>query len=199
MMMDKDRQSGFAASGKRASVIVLVSLSLAVQLVGCGTEKQAAAASLESAAGSAANRIALLQEQPTDDVIFAWIECEDECADELAAVVELGPDAVPILIAFLSEGPPSDRADSMIDHLTQSFANLVRYSETHPEAAIELTEEQYVDVYLRNYIALYRIRSANALVAIGAPEASGAIDEALQAATRDDVRQVFTEALEALR
>lgn len=49
-----------------------------------------------------------------------------------------------------------------------------------------------------NYIALYRIRSAEGLAEIGGPKAKKALEEALGANDRDDVRTVVKESLEKL-
>ncbi len=137
---------------------------------------------------------------PTEpfDIVLAWIECEDECEPLLQSVVQLGPEATPLLIRTITEGPPPERLEAMQRHLAQSYEEIVAYSRSHPEAALSIGQEEYVSLYLSNFDALYRIRSAQALVAIGDPEAFGAIQEALRSAERQDVREALQEALRAL-
>jgi HEAT repeat protein len=53
-------------------------------------------------------------------------------------------------------------------------------------------------LYLDNYLAQYRIRSTQALVAIGDPEATSAIQRALRTTERQDVRQQLQQALQEL-
>jgi len=132
------------------------------------------------------------------DIVLAWIECEDECEPHLQAVVRLGPDATAILIQTVTEGPPPERLETMQRHLAQTYQELAAYGETHPEAALRIGTEEYVGFYLDNYDALYRIRSAQALVAIGDTQAFGALQEALRSAERQDVREALQEALRAL-
>jgi hypothetical protein len=137
---------------------------------------------------------------PTEalDIVLAWIECEDECAPLLQAVVQLGPEATPILIRTITEGPPPERLEAMRRHLTQTFEELAAYGETHPEAALGIGVDEYVGLYVGNYDALYRIRSAQALMAIGDPQAYGPIQEVLQSTERPDVRDALQQALRAL-
>lgn len=137
---------------------------------------------------------------PTEpvDIVLSWIECEDECAAALQAVVQLGPDATPLLVQIVTEGPPAARVEAMQDHLRITYEELAAYGETHPEAALRLGEAEYLGLYLDNYAALYRIRSAQALVAIGDPQATSALQVALRSSERQDVREAILEALREL-
>jgi HEAT repeat protein len=132
------------------------------------------------------------------DVILAWIECEDICEAPLQAVLQLGPEATPILIRIVTEGPPPARMEAMQAHLRRTFEELSAYAERHPEAALTIGEAEYVGLYLDNYAAQYLIRSAQALMAIGDPQAYGPIQEALQSAERPDVRDALQQALRIL-
>lgn len=132
------------------------------------------------------------------DIILAWIECEDECGAPLQAVLELGPEATPILIRIVTEGPPPAQVETMQAHLRQTYEELSAYGERHPEAALRIGEAEYVGLYLDNYAAQYLIRSAQALMAIGDPQAYGPIQEALQSTERQDVRDALQQALRVL-
>jgi hypothetical protein len=137
---------------------------------------------------------------PTEplDIVLAWIECEDECGPQLQAVVRLGPEATPLLIRTVTAGAPPERLQAMQEHLARTYEELTAYGRVHPEAALSMEQSDYVGLYLDNYDALYRIRSAQALTAIGDPQALGAIQEALRSAEREDVREALQQALRGL-
>jgi hypothetical protein len=132
------------------------------------------------------------------DIVVAWIECEDECGEPLQAVVELGPEATPLLLQIVTEGPPPERVEAMQQHLTRAYEDLSAYGQTHPEAALTIGQAEYLGLYLGNYTALYQIRSAQALVAIGDPQAAGVLQRALRSSERPDVRAAIQEALRQL-
>jgi hypothetical protein len=132
------------------------------------------------------------------DIVVAWIECEDECGDTLQAVVGLGLEATPLLMQILTEGPPPDRLEAMQQHLARAYEELAAYGETHPEAALAMGQSEYLGLYLDNYTALYQIRSAEALVAIGDPQATSVLQRALRSSERPDVRAAIQEALRQL-
>jgi HEAT repeat protein len=132
------------------------------------------------------------------DIVLAWMECEDDCAPQLQAVLQLGPEATPILIRIVTEGPPPAQMEAMQAHLEGTYRELAAYSETHPEAALRMGEAEYVGTYLGNYAAQYQIRSAQALIAIGDPQAYGPIQDALRSTQRPDVRDALQQALRVL-
>jgi hypothetical protein len=132
------------------------------------------------------------------DVVLAWIECEDECQAPLQAVLELGPEATPILIRLVTEGPPPAQVEGMQAHLRRTYEEISAYAEGHPEAALPIGEAEYVGLYLDNYTAQYLIRSAQALMAIGDPQAYGPLQQALQSTERPDVRDAIQQALRIL-
>jgi hypothetical protein len=110
--------------------------------------------------------------------IVTWLECEECVAGELEAVVRLDQTAVPSLVASLREGPPSARREVQRRHLALTYRRL----------KLAMTEEQYVLRYVENYLALYRIRAAEALGAIGGPAATQALEDAAAEPFRDDVK-----------
>ncbi len=165
----------------------------------------ACAGTPEPAPGGAAEPRDLSTPRPTltppsepQDVVLAWIECEDECVDALQAVVELGPEATPLLMQIVTEGPPPGRLEAMRQHLTRAYEELAAYGETHPEAALTLGQAEYLGIYLGNYTALYQIRSAEALAAIGDPQATSVLQRALRSSERADVRAAIQDALRQL-
>lgn len=130
--------------------------------------------------------------------IIAWMECE-ECTDgELEVVVKLGKTAIPSLSAILGRGPSQSKREVLRRHLVKSYQKLKYYETTHPEAKVPMNEDEFIKTYMDNYIALYQIRSAEALAVIGGSDAKKALKEALQVSIRDDVRAVVNTALEKL-
>ncbi|MGB5660545.1 MAG: hypothetical protein WBO54_13775 [Thermoanaerobaculia bacterium] len=128
--------------------------------------------------------------------IVDWLECE-ECEDgELEAVAKLGEIAVPTLAATLDQGPSPANREELYRHLTRSYSEITEYSRTHPEAKLEMTEEEYVKAYMDNYEALYRSRAATALAMIGGDDARKALEAARDARLREDVQSVVDEGLE---
>jgi hypothetical protein len=133
-----------------------------------------------------------------EGIVLAWIECEDQCEAQLEALLALGSEATPVLVRTLTEGPPTERAEAMKEHLEQVYKELAEYAETHPEAALELDQGEYVSLYLDNYQAQYQTKAVQALVALGEPEARDAILKTLRTVKRDDVREALEQALEQL-
>jgi hypothetical protein len=127
--------------------------------------------------------------------ITAWLECE-ECVDgEREAVVALGGIALPTLVAVLREGPSPARREEMRRHLERVYREL---RESGAELAAGSPEE-YAQRYLGNFEALYRIRAAEGLGAIGGGEARRALEEALRQDLREDVAAAVRAALEGGR
>lgn len=128
--------------------------------------------------------------------IVNYLECE-EC--EPTAVVKLGPVAVPTLAATLHEGPPQTNLEVYRRHLIAKYRELKEYEQTHPEAKVPGTEQQYVASYLDNYVAGYRVRAAAALGGIATPEAKRALEEASRMRLRKDVETAVNTSLEKIK
>jgi len=109
--------------------------------------------------------------------IVEWLECEECRAGELEAVVRLEQAAVPSLVAALREGPPPVRREAQRRHLIATYQRL----------KLTMSEDDYVRRYAENYEALYRIRAADALAAIGGPTARQALEAAAAQPYREDV------------
>ena len=130
--------------------------------------------------------------------IVSWLECEECENGELQAVVKLGQTAVPTLAATLREGPSPAARETLRLHLVDTYAKLKEQS-SRPESKVDMSEAEYVKTYTDNYDALYRVRSAQALAAIGGPEALRALDAAKNYELREDAREVVNQALEKIR
>ena len=128
-------------------------------------------------------------------IIVAWLECEECESGELEAVVRLGNTAVPTLVATLRGGPSPASRERLRRHLVSTYGRLRKEGETHREMRVAQSEEAYVKTYMDNYVALYQVRSAQALAAIGGDEARRALETASQASLRKDVADAVKESL----
>jgi hypothetical protein len=129
--------------------------------------------------------------------IVAWLECEECETGELEAVVKLGQTAVPTLAATLREGPSPAAREKLRLHLVDTYAKLK--GQTRPESKIDTSEEGYVTMYMDNYDALYRVRSAQALAAIGGADAQRALEAAKGYNLREDAREIVNQSLQKIR
>lgn len=120
-------------------------------------------------------------------ILVAWLECEECNHGELRAVVRLGPVVLRSLAASLKEGPSPASRESLRRHLIATYRGLKKSELPDSRARVTLSEADYVNIYLDNYIALYQIRAAKALAGIGGPEAKKVLKEALQMSIRSDV------------
>jgi hypothetical protein len=136
--------------------------------------------------------------QTLPPAVLAWLECE-ECVDgELEAVVRLGQAALPGLVASLRDGPPRARAEAYRRHLRKAYPMLADYARRHPDVKVPMSEEEYVKTYLDNYTALYQVRAARALGAIGGDDSRRALEAALARPLREDVQWSVKKALDRL-
>ena len=153
--------------------LLLAMIVLGVAGIGCGSRRPAASTPTATA--------------DIRPVIVAWLECE-ECGDgELTAVVKLGEAAVPSLVATLRDGPSPASREQHRRHLVATYADLKRFAAGRPDRKLIASEDEYVRMFADNYVALYRVRSAVALGAIGGGQAAAALDDAQRAGYRDDV------------
>jgi hypothetical protein len=127
------------------------------------------------------------------EVIVEWLECEE---GQLEAVVKLSQAAVPTLAATLREGPSPASRRLVESELERRYDELKAYAELHPNAPVASSRDEFVRMYLDNYEALYRVRSAVALGAIGGERAKSALEDSLDRARREDVRRAVRQALE---
>lgn len=100
-----------------------------------------------------------------------WLECEECQGTELGSVLSLGTRALPTLGRSLKTGPDVHRVQLVRDHLQSSYHSLVGYQNAHGLAPIGISQSQYVDRFLGNYDATYRVRSAIAIARIGGVQA----------------------------
>jgi hypothetical protein len=143
--------------------------------------------------GCAASVPATLVPPSAAEQVKSWLECE-ECTDgELRHVVRLGDEAVPGLAAALQHGPAEESLARLRKGLLATYAQLKDYG------PVPMTEEEYVRTYTENVVALYQVRAATALGAIGGAEARRTLEKALGRGDRQDVQQAIRTALAQIR
>ena len=124
--------------------------------------------------------------------VVAWLECEECEEGQLEAVKKLGSSAVPSLGATLERGPSAASRAKVRRHLEDSYGKIAEYVKKNPEEKLEVSQEEYVKIYLENYAANYRVRSAQALAAIGGDEARKLLATAAAGkAAREDVQRAI--------
>ena len=76
----------------------------------------------------------------------------------------------------------------------------MEYVQKNPEEKLEVSQEEYVKIYLDNYAANYRVRSAQALAAIGGDEARKLLATAAAGkASREDVQAAIEAAAKSAK
>lgn len=176
----------------RCLLVALVSLAV----LGCGRPSQESPQSPAPQPGAQAPQLSPDAAADARRKIVAWLECEECESGELEAVVKLGETAVPTLSATLRDGPSPAARERLRLHLVETYRQLKTQAATRAEAKVDMTEEQYVKTYMDNYVALYRVRSAQALAAIGGPRARQALETAKGYDLRPDVRDAVNASLQ---
>jgi len=130
------------------------------------------------------------QAQSAVFALSAWLESDHGDADELAAVLRFGQSVVPSLSAALSAGPSAARRTRLRNALETSYT---------AQKSASASREQYVQHYMGNFEALYRVRAAQALAALNGPAARDAIRRSMESEKREDVRATLKELLEQMK
>jgi hypothetical protein len=108
----------------------------------------------------------------------AWLDCVECTPAQLDAVKALGDQAVPDFRRLLLSGPSDARLASERQRLQAAYQALKDYERRHPQNAVQGTDQQYVDLYLPQFVLRYRLRAAKALGAIATPSARAALQDA---------------------
>jgi hypothetical protein len=108
----------------------------------------------------------------------AWLDCVECTPAQLDAVKALGDQAVPDFRSLLLRGPGDARLRIERQRLQAAYQALKDYERRHPQNAVPGTEQQYIDLYLPQFVLRYRLRAAKALGAIATPSARAALQDA---------------------
>lgn len=153
---------------------------------------------------------ALAQDAPTElspeqaaevrRAVVAWLECEECEEGQLEAVQKLGVAAVSTLGATLERGPSAASRERARRHLEDSYGKIAEHVKKYPEQKLEVSQEEYVKIYLENYAANYKVRSAQALASIGGEQARKLLALAAEGKSqREDVRVAIEAAAKSAR
>jgi hypothetical protein len=148
---------------------------------------------------------AFSQEVPPDkalelrQAVTAWLECEECTEGQLESVAKLGELAVPSLAAALERGPSPASLERLQLHLERNYREMSVYAETHDEVKMDLKLDEYVKIYLENYVASHRARAAEALGKIGGEGAKTRLEAASKLKLRADVLAVVRASAEKAR
>lgn len=121
--------------------------------------------------------------------VVRWLECIECSHGELKAVAALGPPAVPLLRAYLLNGPTADQRAMFRTQAT--YLRLVVSGDTSTAAARQRVDQQ-LDAFQRRY----RRRAALALGAIGGPSAIAVLNTASHMQLPPDVARAVAQALQ---
>jgi hypothetical protein len=138
----------------------------------------------------AQTRLSPSQAQSAVIALSAWLESDHGDADELAALLRYGQSVVPSLAAALAAGPSAARRTRLRTALETGYMT---------RTSVAASREEYVRYYMGNFEAMYRIRAAQALAAIGGPAARDAMRQSLESEKREDVRAALKELLEQVK
>jgi hypothetical protein len=130
--------------------------------------------------------------------LAAWLESEHGEPAELAPILKYGQAVVASLSAALTEGPSPVRRERLRRSLETNYAAYRSAMQDRSPWPVP-TQEQYVGRYLDNFDAMYRIRAAQALAAIGGQQARDAIARSISAEERGEVRTLLQELLAEIK
>jgi hypothetical protein len=131
--------------------------------------------------------------------LIAWFECEECENGELKAVASFGQAVVPNLIGALNEGTSPPSRALLRQQLEERYDSLMEAGRKNPQMKIESSKNDFVNMYISNFDAQYRVRAAQALGAIGGSKAHQALEAALGKAGREDLQATIKETLVKMR
>jgi hypothetical protein len=132
------------------------------------------------------------------DALTTYFECEECHPVQLIAVTRYGDAIIPSLAATLHGGLSPASRELMRRSLAARYEQLVRQGEKDPKFKISASEKEFVARHLEDFDARYRIRAAQALAALGGPQARAALEAALSKTARADVRTVVQQSLDKI-
>ena len=137
---------------------------------------------MPAAAGGQPAPLSTAQSERAARALSAWLEAEVFDPSELQPLIQYGQAVVPSLIVAL------DAEHDMLQEQARNTPGRKLPSKT-----------DYVNHYTANFEALYRVRAAQALAAIGGAEARKALEAAAGKTGRDDVRSAIQESLKQFK
>ena len=127
------------------------------------------------------------------ELLDIWLTCEECSAGELDSIMRIGDRIVPRHSTALMDGPSDDAQQNYELQLREIYGERAARAQRNPDIQIRITESEFVERFLGNFVALYRVRAGHALAQIGVPDAAAALADAAEAARqghfRDDVAE----------
>jgi hypothetical protein len=154
----------------------------------------ALAAALPATALGQPEKPSTKQTEQATHALATWLESDDFEPYHLAPVTNFGQVVVPSLIAALERGPSPAKREVVRRSLEADYEALAERARSDPARRLRRKPE-FMQHYLANFDARYRIRAAQALSAIGGASARKALEGSLEKAWRDDVRTAIRQAL----
>lgn len=139
------------------------------------------------------------QTEAARQALVEWYECEECEEGQLEAVAKYGEVLVPSLRASLLEGAAPASEELLRRELETRYEELSKYAETHPEAKVTSSKDEFVAMYIGNLHAQYKTRAAQALSQIGGAAATRALQEGLERADRPDVRATIEASIKSAK
>jgi hypothetical protein len=158
----------------RAKLSLVQPLYLCILIMAVGSNAAASMRAGDNTGSYSQNEFAAIQE-----TLFNWLECEECTSTQLKAVAQLGPKALPFLKSAFTSGPSDSRLRKLALHLRQEYKKMQEYQASHLKFKIPLSETQYVETHVVNFMNQYRTNAEIALVSIGGPEAIDALKKSL--------------------
>lgn len=135
------------------------------------------------------------QTEQATRALATWLESDDADRNRLANVTKHGQFVVPSLAAALEQGPSPAKRELVRRSLEADYEALAR---ADPKRRLR-SKADFTQHYQANFDALYRIRAAQALAAIGGTDARRVLEAAADQARRDDVRMAIQVALKGMK
>jgi len=153
---------------------------------------------MPAAAGGQPAPLSTAQSERAARALSAWLEAEVFDPSELQPLIQYGQAVVPSLIVALDAGPSPARRERQRRLLDAEHDMLQEQARNTPGRKLP-SKTDYVNHYTANFEALYRVRAAQALAAIGGAEARKALEAAAGKTGRDDVRSAIQESLKQFK
>ena len=148
---------------------------------------------------SGSSRMSRAETVKATQALAKWFDC-DSCGEaDLKAVTRHKQAVVPSLVATLNAGLSPANRQALHDSFGARYDELDAQGRKDPKFKMKSTKDEFIARYVDQYDALYRMRAAEALGAIGGANARAALKTALTNAKSADVRKAIQEALQTAR
>ena len=131
-------------------------------------------------------------------VLKDWLECEECWEEELQAVVALGDEVIPQLVAVARGGMSAATRARLSAQLARRHEERVAYGARHPAVAPVMDRERYIAHHVGNRDHLYRVRAIRAIGHIGTDKARSALEALRRETTHPGIQAEIRRVLDAM-